>query len=291
MRRKKQTKDERGIVKGTRLNYNAGDIAWYNEQLKVLIEQMATATRKQIVKLFDSKPAEQFFAEDASITSQSRILLSKLMEKFELLFGKKAGSIATRLTERANKASKSGLNYSLKDAGEDLTINSKDIPADLKEVMKGTIEQNVALIKSIPSKYFDDVQGAVYRSITVGNGLQDLVPEIKKYEGITNRRARFIASDQTRKTYAAINEQRMRSLDLPGFQFIHSGGGHEPRPSHVAMDGKYYLFSDLPWINADNPKEAKRYGMPGTEPNCKCTAAPVVILPGDAPIKWEKVRQ
>ena len=68
------------------------------------------------------------------------------------------------------------------------------------------------LIKSIPEQYFKDVTGSVMRSITTGNGLADLVPEIKKYDGQTERRAKLLALDQTRKAYNSINKQRMQSL-------------------------------------------------------------------------------
>ena len=45
--------------------------------------------------------------------------------------------------------------------------------------------ENVGLIKSIPAQYLNGVQGAVMRSITTGNGMQDLVPYLQKHKGIT----------------------------------------------------------------------------------------------------------
>lgn len=273
-------------VKGTTLQYNAQDMAEYRAALQKLVREMAEYTSKKIKRLFEGGTAEEFFAEDASVTSQATTLINKLKAKFELLFNEKSKTLATRMVIQANKSSVVALKGSLKEISQDITINSKKLPAALKETMKSAIADNVSLIRTIPLKYFDDVQGAVYRSITFGNGLKGLMPTLQKYEGISYRRAKVIALDQTRKTYASINEQRMKELELPGFEWIHSGGGHEPRPSHVAMNGNFYKFSDLPIVNRDNPKEPPRRGMPGTECNCGCTARPIAWVAGDAPIKW-----
>ncbi len=279
---------KRGAIVGTTLQYNVQDMADYRNALQKLVQEMAQYCSKKIKKLFQDDTAEEFFSEDASVTSQATTLINKLKSKFQLVFNDKSKTLAMRMVAQANKTSISALKGSLKDVSQEVTINSKRLPAALKETMKSAIADNVSLIRTIPEKYFSDVQGAVYRSITTGSGLKGLMPTLQKYEGISYRRAKVIALDQTRKTYASINEQRMKELELPGFEWIHSGGGHEPRPSHVAMNGNYYKFSDLPIVNKDNPKEPPRRGMPGTEINCGCTARPIAWVTGDEPIKWTK---
>ncbi|KAF9396648.1 hypothetical protein CPC16_010967, partial [Podila verticillata] len=62
------------------------------------------------------------------------------------------------------------------------------------------------------------------RSITSGNGLEDLIPFLQAQEGITRRRARNIALDQTRKAYNGFNRARCVGAGVTHGEWIHSGG-------------------------------------------------------------------
>src|SRR5690606_26092523 len=131
--------------------------------------------------------------------------------------------------------------------------------------------ENVSLIKSIPEKYFTDVTGSVMRSITTGQGIKDLITQIEKYDGITERRAKNIALDQTRKAYNMINKQRMMTAGFKKFKWLHSGGGQHPRKDHIAMNGNVYSFDDLPVID----KKTGERGIPSQLINCGCVMQPV----------------
>ena len=64
----------------------------------------------------------------------------------------------------------------------------------------------------------------------------------------------------------------MEKLGLKKFEWLHSGGGHHPRPDHVAMSGNIYSFTSLPIIDS---KTGER-GIPGQAINCKCVMRPVI---------------
>lgn len=80
-----------------------------------------------------------------------------------------------------------------------MTISASKVTDPLKNTLTASLAENVDLIKSIPQQYLSGVQQAVMRSITTGNGLQDLQPYLEKQGGVTERRATLIANDQTRK--------------------------------------------------------------------------------------------
>jgi SPP1 gp7 family putative phage head morphogenesis protein len=172
----------------------------------------------------------------------------------------------------ADKASKSALAQSLKAMSGGLMIKTNINSADLRETVKGSIAQNVSLIKSIPAEYLQKVSGAVFRSVTSGQGMADLKPQIQKYGDMTERRAKNVALDQTRKAYNSINADRMRKVGIKKFKWVHSGGGLHPREDHIAMSGNIYSFDDLPIIDQ---KTGER-GLPGQAPNCKCFQIPVI---------------
>jgi SPP1 gp7 family putative phage head morphogenesis protein len=269
--KKKRRKNSDRIVRGTPLRYNASQQAKYKKALVALVEKMAKQTEREITKLFGTPTSEVYFAQDASVASQARIVTNKLARKFDNLFGRKAPELAERMIKGANQASNATLKSSLKKISEGLVVKNNLMTGRLREVLKATVAENVALIKSIAQDYQGRVQKAVLRSVTSGNGLQELMPELRKFEGISYRKARFIALDQTRKTYNNINANRMQKVGVQKFEWVHSGGGDKPREDHIAMSGNIYSFDDPPVIDE---KTGER-GLPGQAPGCKCIMQPV----------------
>lgn len=257
--------------RGSPLQHNAAVAVRYAGALSALTAQMTAQVKREVLRLFESDAAGAHFGEDATIASQSRILINSLAARFTDLFARKAKPLAESMVEGAGKAGSKALHASLQKLSGGMSLKTSLNSPALQEITKAAIAENVSLIKSIASEYLQKVEGAVMRSITTGNGLQDLVPALEKFEGQTHRRAKNIALDQTRKAYNSINRGRMEALGLKKFMWHHSGGGAHPREDHVEMDGKVYRFDALPIID---PRTGER-GIPGQAPNCKCTMSPV----------------
>src|SRR5262249_44803197 len=125
--------------------------------------------------------------------------------------------------------------------------------------------------------YLNGVQQAVMRSITTGNGLKDLVPFLQKHRGITLRRARIIAEDQTRKAFSNISRIRMERVGIKEFEWLHSRGSLHPRKLHIDYSGKTFSFENPPIIE----ERTGERGFPGQAINCKCRMRPVVRFAGE----------
>ena len=257
--------------KGSKLMPPAAVSSRYVQALAALTAQMTAQVEREVRRLFQTDAASAHFGEDATIASQSRILLNALSAKFNDLFAKKAKALAETMVEGTAKASATALHSSLQELSGGLSMKTKVMGSSLENIYKASVAENVSLIKSIPAQYLQKVEGAVMRSITTGNGLQDLVPALEQYQGQTHRRAQNIALDQTRKAYNAVNRGRMRAIGVKKFMWHHSGGGAHPREDHVEMDGEVYSFDALPVID----KNTGERGIPGQAPNCKCTMSPV----------------
>lgn len=274
------------VFKGTTLNHSVALEERYKRELDRLVKAMCAYTKQELIKLFKKEFAKEYFKEqnkmekvvyamDDTISSQARILTNYLQNKFETLFNRKSKSIAESMLNGALKASAFSLGASLKELSGGISFKTSIIPEGLTEVIKASIEENVSLIRSIPTRYFIDIQGSVMRSITTGEGIKELLPEIKKYEGVTLRRAKTIAYDQTRKAYNSINKQRMLDVGIKKFQWIHSGGGQKPRASHLKMNGKIFSFENLDAEQqAMNVPDNDR-GLPGHPINCRCSFKPI----------------
>ncbi len=262
---------EAPTFKGQQLHPPASVSERYVRALSSLTAQMTAQVTREVRRLFDTDAASAHFGEDSTIASQSRILLNSLADRFNDLFAKKARALAEQMVDGSAKASASTLHSSLEKLSGGLSLKTSIENPNLVNIYKASVAENVSLIKSIPQQYIDKVQGAVMRSITTGNGLQDLVPALETYEGMTHRRAKNIALDQTRKAYNSINRGRMQGIGIKKFQWHHSGGGAHPREDHIEMDGNIYSFDELPVID----KSSGERGIPGQAPNCKCTMSPV----------------
>lgn len=268
------------ILKGGKLPQPVAIEARYNAQLQKLVDEMTKIAKREIVKLFESPVAVEshVITEDASIASQSRILMSALAKQFEALFWDAAKFLSEGMVKQTAKASEVALGKSLKELSGGLKIKTDTLKSGpVAEIAKASVAENVSLIRSIPEQYLKNVEGAVMRSITTGNGLQDLIPALEQQEGVTKCRAKNIALDQTRKAYAGINKGRMQGAGIKKYAWIHSGGGQKPRQHHIDMDGNIYSFDDPPVID---PKTGER-GIPGQLPNCRCQMRPVLDFGDD----------
>lgn len=154
-----------------------------------------------------------------------------------------------------------------------------DISPQMSVALKASIQENVSLIKSIPPQFFDRVAGAVTRSMQAGGSVKQLAEELKQYALMTDRRAKNIAMDQTRKTYAALNLRRMQDAGVKKFKWSHTGGSVKPREFHLApypegLNGGIFSIEDPPVIEPNSGIT----GFPAQLPFCRCTMQAVIEL-------------
>jgi len=285
------------MLKGDRLTYNAAQQSRYKQSILDLVESMIESVEMAVKKFFKSSVAKQFYATDdnkkdktpkqiaataaasSTISAGAKKLTDALTKKFNQLFDRSAKEIAQELAFESLKSSETRLKTSFKTLSGGVTLNTDILTGPLKQVVSAAVAENVSLIKSIASEYLSDVEGSVMRSITTGGGLQELIPALEKHGGITKRRARNIAEDQTRKIYNQINKSRMQAVGIKKFMWLHSAGGQKPRRSHIALSNNVFSFDDLPVINqeqVDAGYEGPIRGIPGQAINCRCTMTPVI---------------
>lgn len=274
-------------LQGLPLNYNAGIEAKYVKRLKKIVRLMTQEVRKEILSMYKSEIGQEYFkqqkksAMDASFASQVRILLNALSRKFFKNFNDIARPYAESMINQTLKASQSSLHSSLEKLSGGLSLKTSIVPKGLEDVIKASIDENVSLIKSIPEQYFKNITGSVMRSITSGEGLKELLPQLQKYGGQTERRTKNLALDQTRKAYTSINKQRLQALNVKRFKWIHSGGSQHPRKSHVAISGQIFSFENILQEQAALNVPPNDRGLPGYPVNCKCTINPIIEFNDD----------
>lgn len=263
------TKKPLAEVRGGVLRPNAAIQEEFVTGLLALVRRMSDETKRALVGLFDGRAADAAMDENLSVSA--RVAINNLMAKYEPLFNGWAKKATKRMVQRTLKYSSVSLGMSLREVAEALNLNLDLLHTDrMQEVIAAVTEEAAGLIKLIPTKYLSDVQGQVMRSITSGNGLQDLVPYLnEKYDG-NIRHARNVAMDQTRKAYTGINAARMQAAGIQEFEWVHTSGSMHPRADHIAMSGNVYRFDDPPVID----KRTGQRGLPGQAIFCRCVLRP-----------------
>lgn len=280
-------------ITSNRLNYNAGIMAWYVKELKSLTKAMVKEAGKVLAEIY--KKGYPDIAFDESISSQARIALNQLYEKYQDKFSEKGKILAKSLLNKTNKYANWQFNKNLKDMlgnnAKGFLLKGAAITPEKSEIMKALLFENVSLIRSLPNEYFKQITGAVARSIENGEGVKWLSKELKGYGAKSDRRAELIAQDQTRKAYNSINLRNFQENNIRRAKWNHSGGSREPRDYHkTKWDGVSGLKDGEPngldgfIFDIDNPpvidKKTGERGYPGQLPYCRCTMSIVIDFEG-----------
>jgi uncharacterized protein with gpF-like domain len=275
------------IAEGYQMIPSAPIRDWYTEQLQKVIGLYVNEARKELNKVVKNPAVKGFFAEDAAspIPKFDKALIA-IRKRYEAIFSQTAQKLSEAFVNKVDKHSVATTNASLGKLGVEY-VDRK--PGDLNVILKSQIAENVRLITKVGQDVFDRVEMAVNQSMMSPDsgeqGIAGIYNHLTQIEGMSDRRAKLIATDQTKKVYSALNTQRMENSGLQKFKWIHSSAGKTPRHSHVERDGKIYLLKggaselynvDGSDANAEVPENDR--GKPGFAINCRCRMVAVLDL-------------
>lgn len=148
------------------------------------------------------------------------------------------------------------------DVDQIATINVR--AGELDQLLKAWARENVTLIGSIDSRYFDDIQKVVIEAVANGTATTDVRRLLEERYAVSRSRAKLIARDQIAKLNGQVTEHRQRSAGVSRYQW-NTSGDERVRPSHAKLDGEVFRWDDPPSI-----------GHPGQDFQCRCVALPIV---------------
>jgi SPP1 gp7 family putative phage head morphogenesis protein len=135
------------------------------------------------------------------------------------------------------------------------------------ELVEAWAADNVNLITSIDSRFFDEIRETVTSTVLEGKSTKSLISSIEERYAVSKSRAELIARDQIGKLNGQVTAARQQALGIESFTWS-TVGDERVRPAHEEIDGNVYTWAD------GHPTE----GFPGQPIQCRCTALPV--LPG-----------
>lgn len=217
---------------------------------------------KETLKVIENtyKKNESLIIGDSKPTNNLQKSLNYVKIKYRIIFTKLAGVLADRVISKINKDIAEKIKKDLKSKKLPTSVLDTDSRA-LRTVKNSLIKANVALIKSIPSKYFEEIEQIVMESVSRGRDLSYMSDELEKRYGVVKRRAQLISRDQNDKITSALNIARQKDLGITKNIWVHSDAGKKPRPSHVKANGKIFDINKGLKIDGE-------YIFPGQLVNC-----------------------
>lgn len=140
---------------------------------------------------------------------------------------------------------------------------------DIRGDLENSIRENVNLISNVNADTKKRVEQVIFDGIANRRNQKYVVRELAKAMGVTQRRARIIARDQTHKMNAVLSRLRNQQLGIDGYVW-QTRMDDRVRHTHEVREGKKFLWSKPP---VD--------GHPGYPVNCRCTAGAILIDDGE----------
>jgi SPP1 gp7 family putative phage head morphogenesis protein len=144
----------------------------------------------------------------------------------------------------------------------------------LEPAARAFTRENVALIKSIPERYFGEIEKLVMSATRSGVRNEDLAKQIADRFSVSESRAALIARDQIGKWNGQLTRNRHQDVGLTRYRWRNSkdervrgrpdGAYPNAKPSHWDREGKIYAY--------DKPPPG---GHPGEAIQCRCYHEPV----------------
>jgi SPP1 gp7 family putative phage head morphogenesis protein len=234
----------------------------YNVQLQRMVRALKRDIDAEIVPLLKQLAPE--YIQDAGWSDVVAGALKRLLDRWTSPFSRRvAQDIADKFVKSATTTPTGQTSF-----GIDIFQNSQQ----LQDYLSAASWQNSQLITSIPVQYIDQVSNIVMGNMRQGMRPSYIEKALQQQFGVTQRRAKMIARDQTAKVTGEIAKQRQQGA---GFQYFRWVDSHDQRVRHRHREiankmteyGKgVYRWDDLPLSDKGEPIQ------PGSDYQCRCVA-------------------
>ena len=132
--------------------------------------------------------------------------------------------------------------------------------SDVEGILRDSIRENTALITNLSQDAKRRVEQVIFNGFAFRWNKKRITDEIAKAMGITKRRARTIATDQSHKLQARLNQFRNEQMGIKEYIW-RTMRDDRVRKEHAEREGKRFRWSSPP------PD-----GNPGEPINCRCSS-------------------
>lgn len=165
------------------------------------------------------------------------------------------------------------------------TLQGITVPPQLTDSQRKRIatewQENLELwITDFAAEEIPKLREQIQKSVFAGNRHKAVVAAIRASYGVTERKAKFLARQETSLLVTKFKETRYTDSGVTEYKWgcVAGSPNHPVRPSHKILEGKTFRWDDPPITTA--PGEPARRNNPGQDWNCRCFARPIVKFKG-----------
>ncbi len=161
----------------------------------------------------------------------------------------------------------------------------------LSQQMRKAVQDNIELIRSIPTEYLDRVKETLSTAWQEGVGFEQAGKMLERDFATTESRAALIARDQTQKMAGQFNRERQQQVGIDKYKWRCTH--RNTRPEHLAMETGGEGGQGIYRWSEPGPLKGTIDGEPchpGDDIACNCLAAPYVDLSDSNEDFWDHMR-
>lgn len=131
-------------------------------------------------------------------------------------------------------------------------------------------------IKDFTQAEVQSLRKEMQKSVFSGNRYGSAVKSIQESYGVSERKAKFLARQETALLMAKFKETRYSDAGVNKYTWrcVAGSKNHPVRPWHKDLEGKTFQWDNPPVTT--KPGEPQRRNNPGQDYNCRCFARPIV---------------
>jgi SPP1 gp7 family putative phage head morphogenesis protein len=236
----------------------------YTKAIQSLMVSVYREVQKRLIPLLPGLTAQasRVATTDAAGSDVVGVTIDELRQESERLFSRaRLARLAEPTAQDTQRFQAAQLNRQL---AEVVTVDVVGTAAPwLDETIDEFTRENVALIKTIPSRFFDEIETTIRRESADGARWEDIAESIAERYDVSRSRSRLIARDQVGKFYGDLNRVRQGDLGITRFVW-RTVRDNRVREEHQELDGEVFTWGEAP------------EGGPGEAVLCRCYADPVI---------------
>lgn len=142
-----------------------------------------------------------------------------------------------------------------------------------KRIASEYTENMQLYIQDFAEKEIVELRKRIQKRAFEGDRVEDIAKEIYKSYGVTERKARFLARQETSLLMTKFKQTRYEAagVNLYKWACVAGSDAHPVRPMHKALEGKVFDWTSPPVVNDNGDRK-----NPGQDFGCRCFAIPIV---------------
>lgn len=259
-------------LKSGKIQYRDGVFAGeFNAEISIEIRKMGGSfdSRSKVYRLKDSSVPLWVKSIAGAYQARADATHDKILHQLDSI--EERFKIAIGLRPISSEQTVEMIGEGWRKSAESLQVKP-ELSESGKANMAAALTENLKLsIVDFSDELIPELRRIVQVNAEKGLRYDSLIDQIEMRYGVAQRKAEFLARQETSLFMAQFREQRFADVGLKYYIWSGSNDRRE-RPDHRRLNGRMFAYADPPIVDL----ATGRRGNPGQDFNCRCVDRPVV---------------